>query len=38
MEQFLDADNKWHITLTVDMPRVIVKNKLNFRFKKQENN
>lgn len=31
MEQFLDADNKWHITFTVDMPRVIVKNKLNFR-------
>lgn len=31
MEQFLDADNKWHITLTVDIPRVIVKNKLNFR-------
>lgn len=31
MEQFLDADNKWHVTLTVDIPRVIVKNKLNFR-------
>ena len=31
MEQFLDADNKWHITLIVNIPRVIVKNKLNFR-------
>lgn len=34
MEQYLDKkDEKWHITLWFDMPKVIIKNKLNFRIK-----
>ncbi len=34
MEQYLDKkDNKWHITFWFNMPRVIIKNKLNFRIK-----
>ena len=34
MEQYLDQkDGKWHITLWTELPRVIVKNKLNFRIK-----
>jgi hypothetical protein len=34
MEQYLDQkDEKWHITFWFDMPRVIIKNKLNFRIK-----
>lgn len=34
MEQYLDQkDGKWHITLWIDLPRVVIKNKLNFRIK-----
>jgi hypothetical protein len=32
MNQYLDEkDGKWHISLSVDIPRILVKNKLNFR-------
>lgn len=34
MEQYLDQkDGKWHITLWTELPRVMIKNKLNFRVK-----
>ena len=34
MEQYLDQkDGKWHITLWAELPRVVIKNKLNFRIK-----
>jgi hypothetical protein len=34
MEQYLDQkDGKWHITFWTELPRVIIKNKLNFRIK-----
>jgi hypothetical protein len=32
MNQYLDEkDGKWHVSLSVDIPRILVKNKLNFR-------
>lgn len=32
MEQYLDEkDGKWHITMWVDIPNVVIRNKLNFR-------
>jgi hypothetical protein len=32
MEQYLDQkDGKWHITFSTNLPKVIIKNKLNFR-------
>jgi len=32
MNQYLDEkDGKWHISLSVDIPRILIKNKLNFR-------
>lgn len=32
MNQYLDEkDKKWHISFSVDIPRVLIKNKLNFR-------
>lgn len=32
MNQYLDEkDGKWHITMNVSIPRVLIKNKLNFR-------
>ena len=32
MNQYLDQkDGKWHVSLSVDIPRILVKNKLNFR-------
>ena len=34
MEQYLDQkDGMWHITMFVNIPNIIVKNKLNFRIK-----
>lgn len=32
MNQFLDKDDdKWHITMFVDIPRIVIRNHLNFR-------
>lgn len=32
MEQYLDQkDGKWHLTMFIDIPRLLIKNKLNFR-------
>lgn len=32
MNQYLDQkDGKWHLTMSVDVPRLLIKNKLNFR-------
>jgi hypothetical protein len=32
MNQYLDQkDGKWHLTISVDVPRLLIKNKLNFR-------
>ena len=34
MEQYLDQkDDKWHITFWTELPKVMIKNKLNFRIK-----
>ena len=34
MEQYLEQkDGKWHVTLWTELPKVIIKNKLNFRIK-----
>jgi len=32
MNQYLDKkDGKWHVSLSMDIPRILIKNKLNFR-------
>lgn len=32
MNQYLDQkDGKWHVSISMDIPRILVKNKLNFR-------
>lgn len=32
MNQYLDQkDGKWHVSISIDIPRILVKNKLNFR-------
>ena len=37
MEQYLDQkDGMWHLTMFINIPNIIVKNKLNFRFKSKK--